>query len=149
MKKAVLLKKMDLENPFQISAIVILLALLIIIVGMLISITGFIDISPSFPWTVSSSMVFFLAMILSITILKTKNIDKFMGRSILSFIITVIITGLIAYLFSGEIDNKTKIYKTIYTVISFGFLVLISILSFIKRIVNYAEKETWEAPRKK
>jgi hypothetical protein len=74
------------------------------------------------------------------------NVDSHLGKSIAAYILTVVVTGGIAFLLSGE--EGFNGFKRIYTVISFGFLVIISILSAIKQVVLYAEREEWNEPKK-
>ncbi len=54
-----------------------------------------------------------------------------------------------AYLFSSLSLNEAGSYRWIFTVLSFGYLVFLSILGFVKRIVEFAEKEDWQRPKKR
>lgn len=41
-----------------------------------------------------------------------------------------------------------RTYRWIYIVVTFGFLVFLSMVNFMKKIVEFAEKEEWNQPRR-
>jgi hypothetical protein len=58
-------------------------------------------------------------------------------------------SALLAYLFSGVSIGAAGSYKWLFIVVSVGFMVFLSMVNFMKVIVNYAEKEEWSAPRRR
>ncbi|MGK0452465.1 MAG: hypothetical protein ACJAXE_003142, partial [Neolewinella sp.] len=38
-------------------------------------------------------------------------------------------------------------YKWIYFVVTFGYLVFLSMIAFMKKIVEFAQKEEWNRPK--
>jgi len=81
--------------------------------------------------------------------LASKDLNKYWGRSMLSFAVLATISAGIAYFFSALSIEEIGPYKWIYFVLTFGYLVFLSILGFMKRIVDFAEREDWQAPRQK
>jgi hypothetical protein len=59
------------------------------------------------------------------------------------------VSGLIAYFMAGIPFEEIGAYKWIYFVITFVYLVFISIIGFMKRIVNFAQKEEWTKPMRR
>jgi len=67
--------------------------------------------------------------------------------AMLSFSILAAVSAGVAYFFSALSIAEIGPYKWIYFVLTFGYLVFLSILGFMKRIVDFAEREDWQAPR--
>jgi len=57
--------------------------------------------------------------------------------------------GLAAWLFSGIPLGEAGTYRSIYIVVTVGFVVFLIVVNFMKRIVSYAEREEWNQPRRK
>ena len=54
-----------------------------------------------------------------------------------------------AWGFSGVPLNDAGSYRWIYIVVTVGFIVFLTMVNLMKIIVNYAEKEEWNEPRKR
>jgi len=50
---------------------------------------------------------------------------------------------------SGVAIGKAESYRWIFIVVSFGFLVFLSMINFMKKIVKFAEQEDWTQPRRR
>lgn len=117
------------------------------ILGKLVQLTHLIDISNRFPWMTAASFMLFFAMFNSVFSLSAKNMSKYWGRSIYSFMGLTLASGLTAYLFSSLSINEAGSYRWIFFVLTLGYLVFLSIMTFIRRIVEFAQKEEWNHPR--
>lgn len=53
-----------------------------------------------------------------------------------------------AWLTSGIAIGQAGSYKFIYLVVSVGFLVFLSLINMVKKIVNFAEREELESTAK-
>ena len=73
--------------------------------------------------------------------------SKYWGRSIYSFMGLALGSGLTAYLFSSLTISEAGSYRWIYVVLTVGYLVFLSIVTFMRRIVEFAQKEEWNHPR--
>ncbi len=136
-------------NPVLQAALVFGLGLMIMLFSKLLSWTGVFQPSQKFPWMTAAAMIFFFSIFNSITSLSAKNLNNYWLRSMASFAGMAVALGLIAYLFSSLTINEAGSYRWIITVLIFGYLVFLSILGFMKRIVEFAEKEDWQAPKKR
>jgi hypothetical protein len=73
--------------------------------------------------------------------------NNYWGISIFVYVSLAVLSGLIAYLASNLSVYEAGSYKFIYFVITFGYLVFISIMGFMKKIVAFAQKEVWNQPK--
>ncbi len=121
--------------------------LLITLLGKLIGWIGLMDVSPRFPWMSSAAFVLFFAMFNSVFSLSAKNMPRYWGRSIYSFIGLVVSSGFFAYLLSSLSINEAGSYRWIFFVLTLGYLVFLSMVTFMRRIVEFAQKEEWNHPR--
>jgi len=136
-------------DPIIQAGIVLSLILSVIILAKLVNAIGIMTVSDQFPWTTATSFMLFFAIINSVVSLASKDLNKYWGRSMLSFAVLAIISAGVAYFFSALSMEEIGPYKWIYFVLTFGYLVFLSILGFMKRIVDFAEREDWQAPRQK
>jgi hypothetical protein len=73
--------------------------------------------------------------------------EQYWNRSLASFVALAVISGLFAYLASGIWIDDAGSYRWIYIVVSIGYVIFLSMVTFMKNIVEFAEKEEWNHPR--
>jgi hypothetical protein len=81
--------------------------------------------------------------------LRADSFMKYWGTSMYSYMILAFCSGTAAWLFSGIPLGEAGSYRWIFIVVSVGFLVFLSIVNFMKQIVQFAEREVWTQPRRK
>jgi len=135
-----------IQNPVVQAALVLAAVLVFNILAVFARAAG-IEVEQRFPWTIAASFVLFFAAGNSVMSLLTKNMDRYWTRSILSFVGVAALAGLAAYLFSSLGMNEAGSYKWIYIVLTIGYLVFLSIIGFMKNIVEFAQREEWNQPR--
>lgn len=106
-----------------------------------------LSIQQRYAWTVSASFLLFFALFNSLMSLMEKNTDYYWGKSILSFIALAVLGGLPAKWFSGLHINDAGSYRWLYIVLSVGYLVFLSVIGMVRRIIEFAQSEEWDAPR--
>lgn len=121
--------------------------LFIILISKLIQLTHLMEVSVRFPWMVSASFLLLFALLNSVSSLATKNMTKYWGRSIYSYMSLAALSGFTAYLFSSLTISEAGSYRSIYIVLTFGYLVFLSIVTFMRKIVEFAQREEWNQPR--
>ena len=136
-------------NPFLQALMLFAAGFVVMLFSKILSWTGIFEANQKFPWMTAAAFVLCFAIFNSITSLSAKNLDKYWLKSFASYALLVLASGLMAYLFSSLSINEAGSYRWIFIVLTFGYLVFLSILSFMKRIVEFAEKEDWQAPKKK
>lgn len=102
-----------------------------------------------FPWSIASAFTLFFAVMNSLLSLRADNFAQYWQASMYSYIALALGSGLLAWGFSGIAISAAGSYKWIYIVVSIGFLVFLSMVNFMKIIVNFAEKEEWNQPRRR
>jgi len=136
-------------NPILQAALVFGAGFIVMLFSKILGWTGIFETNQKFPWMTAAAFIFFFAIFNSITSLSAKNLNNYWLRSMASFVGLAIASGFMAYLFSSLTINEAGSYRWIFTVLTFGYLVFLSILGFMKRIVEFAEKEDWQAPKKR
>ena len=65
----------------------------------------------------------------------------------LSFAVLVAGSGLVAWVLSGISLNEAGSYRWIFIVLAAVYIVFLSMMGFMKKIVEFAQKEEWNHPR--
>lgn len=73
--------------------------------------------------------------------------DRYWTRSILGYIALAGIGALLAWGFSSLSINDAGSYRWIYIVLTFGYLFFLSMIGFMRKIVDFAQREEWNQPR--
>jgi len=135
------------EKPFVQASLVIMTVFLVNIISLIVKSTGLIEVSNRFAWLNAASFMLFFAVLNSIYSLTAKSVPHYWGLSMYSFMIVASLSGLQAYLFSGISIANAGSYMWIYVVVTFGYLVFLSLMSILKKVVSFAEKEEWNSPK--
>ena len=102
---------------------------------------GLIDLQDYFPWTVSAAFTLLFAVGNSILSLGAKDQNSYWGSSIMSYLLVVIVGGAIAWLISGQHIYEAKSFRWIYVVFTFGYLLFLSMVRAMRKIVQIAQKQ--------
>ena len=94
-----------------------------------------------FPWTVAASFTLLFAVGNSILSLGASDQNKYWGNSIVSYMAVVVGGGVIAWLFSGQNVYEAKSFRWIYIVFTFGYLLLLSMVRAMRKIVQIAQRQ--------
>lgn len=136
------------KPPFQ-AALLFVGGLVLMTVGWVLAWSGVEAIDRLFAWTVAGAFILLFAILNSLMSLKAKHSGKYWGASIYSYMALALCIGTAAWLFSGIPIREAGTYRWIFIVVTFGFLVFLSMVNFMKKIVQFAEREEWNQPRKR
>jgi hypothetical protein len=139
----------NVTKPIVQAGLIFSLGIFMMGVAWLLTVTNVFLQDPLFPWSISSAFLLLFALFNSLLSLRADNFAKYWGSSVYSYMALALGSGLAAWLFSGIDLRDAGTYRWIYLVVTFGFLVFLSMVNFMKRIVNFAEKEEWNQPRKR
>ncbi|MDX2280277.1 MAG: hypothetical protein NW218_11890 [Saprospiraceae bacterium] len=139
----------NITKPIVQAGLVFTLGILLMVCAWILTVTNLFLQDPLFPWSISSAFLLLFALFNSLLSLRADNFAKYWGNSVYSYLALAFSSGLAAWLFSGIDLRDAGTYRWIYLVVTFGFLVFLSMVNFMKRIVNFAEKEEWNQPRKR
>lgn len=137
------------HSPYIQGATVLATIFVVMLLAKVMSWTGLLSLKAIFPWTISTAFILFFAVFNSVFSLASKDMDNYWKKSIMVFVGVALISALLAYLFSAVPIQEAKEYRWIFMVFTFGYLVFISILGFMRRIVDFAQNEEWTKPRRK
>ncbi|MCO6478021.1 MAG: hypothetical protein J5I94_15420 [Phaeodactylibacter sp.] len=121
--------------------------ILFILVAKLVKLTGLLYVPDRFPWMTAASFLLLFAMFNSVFSLSAENMLKYWGRSIYSYLGLAFASGVAAYFFSAMSIDEAGSYRWIYVVLTIGYLVFLGMMAFMKRIVEFAQREEWNHPR--
>ena len=134
--------------PVQ-AVMVFTVALVFMLIGIALDKMGIMEMERLYPWSIATGFMLMFAIFNSIASLQADNVAKYWGASMYSYIGLGALTALSAWQLSGVALSDAESYKFIYVVVTIGFLVFISMINLMKKIVNFAEKEEWNEPRKR
>lgn len=134
-------------NPILLALAIFGAHVVVVLGAKFVHLTGMAEVSVRFPWVSAASFLLFYAVFNSIFSLSAPNAAKYWSRSVFSFLGLAVVNGFTAYLFSSLGIDEAGSYRWIYIVVTFGYLVFLSIVNFIKKIVEFAQKEEWNQPR--
>lgn len=134
-------------KPF-VQALLIVGAVFVVNIGsLMIKSTGLVEVTNRFAWLNAASFMLFFAVLNSLYALTAKSVPHYWGLSMYSFMFVAGISGLQAYLFSGISIANAGSYMWIYVVVTFGYLVFLTLMTILKKVVAFAEKEEWNSPK--
>ncbi len=94
-----------------------------------------------FAWTVAAAITLLYASLSSILSLSSKDPVRYWGRSISGYAAVVVLGGFFAYAMTGLSIYEAMSFSWIYVVFTFVYLVFLSIVSAIRKIVDIAQRQ--------
>lgn len=134
-------------DPLYQAAFVLAVALVINILAMLVRSTDAVGVGNRFPWLIAAAMMLFYAMVNVILSVSSQNLMRYWGRSIYAFMGVALGAGLLAWAFSQESISQAGSYKWIYAVVTFCYLVFLGMITMMRKVVEFAQKEEWNSPK--
>lgn len=128
-------------SPFIQIGVILLVMLIWIGGGIGLSRMGILTENPHFPWLVSASMLLFFAIFNCAFSLNAPDANRYWLHSIISYVALVFLAGGLAYLITGISIYDARSMKWMYFVFTFGYLVFLSIVNFMRIIVKIARRE--------
>ena len=136
-------------KPYQ-QALVVFGCVVLLEVGIkLTALSGIVPISARLYWMIAASFMLLFAVGNSLLSLSAKNMASYWGQSIYSFMGLALGNGLVAWGFSSLTISEAGSYRWIYVVVTIGYLVFLSLIGVVRIIVEFAQREEWNQPRKK
>jgi hypothetical protein len=108
---------------------------------------GLLEVGERFPWMVAASFLLCFSVFNSIYSLTSANMIKYYGASVYSFAGLALVSGLLAWAISSLSISQACSYRWIFIVVSIGYMVFMGMVSFMRAIVEFAQKEEWNHPR--
>ena len=102
---------------------------------------------PRFTWLTATSFMLCFAVFNAVFSVSSKNMLKYWGRSIYAYMGLAAGAGLLAWLFSGLTIYEVGSYMWIYIVVSIGYIVFLSMVTVMRKVVEFAQQEEWNKPK--
>jgi drug/metabolite transporter (DMT)-like permease len=134
-------------NPIIQAAVMLGGSVIITLLAKAMAAMGIVEIGERFPWMSAAAFMLCFAVFNSVFSLSAPSMMKYWGKSIYCFMGLAIATGLFAWFVSSLSINEAGSYKWIYFVVTIGYLVFLSMMGFMKNIVDFAQREDWSHPR--
>ena len=128
-------------NPLVQATILVVLIICIVGVAKLLDLSNVLEMEKTFPWLIAASLLLFYAIMNSIVSLATKKVHNYWFKSICGFAGLAITSGVVAWLFSSLSVYEAGSYSWIYIVITVVYLVFVSIMNLMRKIVEIAVKQ--------
>lgn len=136
-----------LQDPVLQAGSAAALMALFLLASMILSSVGPAQATGRMPWVVVTAMLLLFALFNSVFCLGTAEPGKYWNRSVLSYLALGALAFGGARLVSGIPIDEAGSFRWLFFVVSFSYLVFISIVNLIRSIVAFAEKEEWHAPK--
>ncbi len=136
-------------NPYVQSGIILLGIFVFDLLTKACDSLGLVAVDQITPWTITVAASLFFAVFNSVFSLSSKDINAYWSKSTISYLALTGLGGLLAWAFSGLSLNAAGTYKWILIVVTVSYLVFMSIIGFMRVIVDFAQKEEWNQPKQK
>lgn len=128
-------------SPFMQLAFTLLLSLVLMGFSLLKPEIPYASTNTIMPWVVLCGMILFFALVNSMLSFAAVDGNTYWFHSIISFAVMLVFGGLIAWLISGVSIYDAGSVRWLYFVLTFGYLVFLSIVNLIKLFVKIAQKQ--------
>ncbi len=136
-------------DPVLQAAVILGIVFVVDVGSVIVAGTDTVGVSNRFPWLCAASFMLFFSLFNAVLSASAPDTGKYWGRSLYSFMGLALGAGLLAWAFSGLTISQAGSYRWIYLVVTVGYLVFLGMISAIKNVVNFAQREEWNQPRRK
>lgn len=130
----------EVRPIYQASSVLAIIAVVCLIAKLCI-IVGWFSPKDYFPYVVMFSFLLFYALGNCLLSFAAENQSKYWTESILSYVALAAGGYGISYLFSGLTINEAASFKWIFFVFTFGYVILLTIMRSMRKIVKFAQRE--------
>lgn len=129
------------KSPFYQLGAVLGLTIIMIGVASLLPATPYAKTSEIMPWVVVCSMILFFSMLNSAMSFNADNGAKYWLHSMISFGTLLIIGSILAWIVTGISIYQAGSVSWIYKVLTFGYLILMSIVNLVKFLLMLSKQK--------
>jgi hypothetical protein len=140
-----------LNNPFWQGGTVFTFVAFAMLVLKGLEVSKNMDFSPHSFWVVCGTGMLVYALFSSILSLGVEgDMNAYWTRSTASYVLLMVLGGCLAWLFSGLMIDEAASFKWIFMVVTFGYLLFLSLMRFMRKVVILAQQEDnkWMGRRK-
>ncbi|MCF8236582.1 MAG: hypothetical protein K9I85_00350 [Saprospiraceae bacterium] len=137
------------HHPLKQAAATVVLMVIFLLASWFMVRLGPEGFSQHLPWIIALAFLLLFAVFNSVFCLAAGQVDQYWQRSILGFLVVGLVGASLAWAISGQFLTEVGSFKWMYMVVAFCYLVFISIINFMRKIVDFAQGEKWEKPKLK
>jgi hypothetical protein len=141
-----------LGNPFWQGGILLSCIVLGMFVLKGLQMSQNMDASPHSYWVVCGTGMLVYALFSSIISLSVEgDMNNYWTRSTAAYVALMGLGGCLAWFFSGLMLSEAASFKWIFMVVTFGYLLFLSLMRFMRKVVFLAQQEDnkWMERRRK
>ena len=128
-------------SPFKQAALILILAAIMMAFSEFLPKVPYSKSESYQAWVIMCGLTLFFAVGNCVLSLSVKNGNIYWLHSIISYALILVIGGLMAWGFSGVTINDAGSVRWIYTVFTFGYLILLSIVNLMKFLIKLAQRQ--------
>lgn len=100
------------------------------------------DVMPAeLPWTISLGLLLFFSLFNTIFSVAAQDRMRYWRDSIFSYVGLMVLGGLMAWAFSGLTISEAGAFRGMYLIITFCFILFLTIINLIRKFVEIAQRE--------
>lgn len=131
-----------IHNPFLQGGAVLAFVAFIMILLKGLQISDNMDVSPYAFWVAIGTGMLVFALFNSIISLSIpSDMNEYWTRSTGTYIVLTVLGGSLAWFFSSMTIGEAGSFRWIFMVVTFGYLLFLSLMRFIKKVVFIAQQE--------
>ncbi len=130
-----------IHNPVYQAVLAFFLEILLLLFSYVAGLAGWLDYSARIPWILAGTFVLFYALFSSVFSLGAKDMNRYWFLSTSSYAALVFLSSLVAYFFSAMTISEAGSFRFIFIVLTFGYLLFLSIMRALRKIVQLAQHE--------
>lgn len=135
------------HSPFLQAAVAGGGMLLLVLITLPFEMGGSGGFGERLPWIIATAFMLLFALFNSIFCLASTHSTRYWNQSVISYVLLASLGALLAWGVSGLSIFEAGSFRWLFFVVSFSYLVFISIVNLMRIIVAFAMKEEWHAPR--
>ena len=128
-------------NPILQGVVILAFAFVVMLFTKALKWTGLADVSGQAFWIIAGTAILLFALFNSVLSLSTKDMNQYWTRSIPTYSALMVLSGCLAYLFSAMTMHEAGTFRWIFMVLTFGYLLFLSMMRFMRKIVDIAQQE--------
>lgn len=134
-------------DPIQQAGLALVGVFIVDLLSMAVRSTNTIGVYNRFPWLCVTSFMLFFAVFNAVFSVSSKSLIKYWGRSIYAYMGLALGGGLLAWAFSGVSIFEAGSFMWMYIVVTIGYLVFLTMVTIMRFVVDFAQKEEWNSPK--
>lgn len=128
-------------NPIMQGILIFTFAFIIMLIAKILQWTNIANIAGQAFWIIAGTSILLFAIFNSVLSLSTKDMNQYWTRSIPTYAALMVMSGALAYLFSDMTIHEAGTFRWIFMVLTFGYLLFLSMMRFMRKIVDLAQRE--------